>query len=183
MMTPAPDEILEAMRYPIGRFQWDGRYTLSDREEWIKAIAGTPDGVRAAVAGLTAEQLDTRYREGGWSVRQVVHHYADDHMNGYFRFKLALTEDAPLIRAWSEPGWAELPDALSGPIEPSLDLLTALHKRWVGAWKSLDDSQWERVFIHPIRGEMSLNQLGSLYAWHAHHHVAHIRNLRIRRGW
>jgi len=104
-------------------------------------------------------------------------------MNGYFRFKLALTEDVPLIKTYSEPGWADLPDSRSGPIEPSLRLLSALHERWVAAWKSLDESQWNRVFVHPVRGEMSLNQLCSLYAWHAHHHVAHIRNLRTRNGW
>lgn len=135
-----------------------------------------------AVAGLKPEQLDVRYREGGWTVRQVVHHYADDHLNTYVRFKLALTEDAPLIKGYSQSLWAELPDARSGPIGPSLQLLTALHQRWVLAWQSLQEREWARTFIHPVRGPVSLDHLASLYAWHGRHHVAQIVALRERQG-
>src|SRR5882724_7656652 len=129
-------------RYPIGRFEWTGRPTAEERTAWIEAIAGTPQALREAIRGLTAEQLDTRYREGGWTVRQVVHHYADDHLNSYVRFKLALTEEAPLIRGYEEAVWAELPDAREGAVEPSLALLEALHVRWVDAWKRLPAGDW-----------------------------------------
>lgn len=174
---------MEALQYPIGRFQWAGTSTPEDRLRWIRIIAATPAALRDAVAGLQPEQLDTRYREGGWTVRQVVHHYADDHMNSYVRFKLALTEDAPLIKGYSESGWAELSDARSGPIEPSLQLLAALHKRWVMAWEALQEADWDRTFMHPVRGAVSLDHLASLYAWHGQHHVTQITRLRERQGW
>lgn len=174
-------DAVEALRYPIGRFQWN--QTMSDRRGWVRTIAETPQRLREAVAGLDSDQLETCYREGGWTVRQVVHHYVDDHLNSYVRFKLALTEDAPAIVGYSESSWAELADARSGPIEPSLDLLVHLHARWVGAWENLDDSQWARTFVHPIRGAVSLEQLAALYAWHGLHHVAQIDGLRERKGW
>jgi len=174
---------VEDLQYPIGRFQWVGSSTAADRAKWIRLIAATPAALRAAVAGLQPEQLDVAYREGGWTVRQVVHHYADDHMNTYVRFKLALTEDAPLIKGVSESAWAELPDARSGPIEPSLQLLTALHERWILAWESLKESEWDRTFVHPVRGAVSLDHLASLYAWHGHHHVTQVIRLRERQGW
>jgi hypothetical protein len=174
---------MEALQYPIGRFQWTGKITQDDRSKWIRIIEATPSALRNPIAGLNPEQLDVPYREGGWTVRQVVHHYADDHMNTYVRFKLALTEDAPLIKGYSESSWAELPDARSGPVEPSLELLGALHERWVTAWESLSEADWERTFVHPVRGSVSLDHLASLYAWHGLHHVTQITRLRERNHW
>lgn len=174
---------MEVLQYPIGRFRWTGQSTPDDRSQWIRIIAATPSALRYAVAGLQPEQLDTPYREGGWTIRQVVHHYADDHMNSYVRFKLALTEDAPLIKGYSESVWAELPDGRSGPVEPSLQLLAGLHERWVMAWESLKVTDWPRTFVHPVRGAVSLDHLASLYAWHGQHHVAQITRLRERQGW
>ncbi len=175
--------MMEALQYPIGRFGWAGASTAEERASWIKIIAGTPAALRDAITGLLPEHLDVRYREGGWTVRQVVHHYADDHMNTYVRFKLALTENAPLIKGYSESAWAELPDARSGPVEPSLQLLAALHERWVTAWESLGEADWQRTFVHPVRGAVSLDHLASLYAWHGRHHVTQITRLRERSGW
>jgi uncharacterized damage-inducible protein DinB len=172
-----------ALQYPIGRFEWAGNSSADDRSSWIRVIAATPSALRAAVAGLSPQQLDVPYREGGWTIRQVVHHYADDHMNSYIRFKLALTEEAPLIKGYSESAWAELPDARSGPVAPSLRLLTALHERWVMAWESLKEADWQHTFVHPARGPVSLDHLASLYAWHGLHHVAQITGLRERNGW
>ena len=174
---------MEALQYPIGHFTWPGGSTPADRASWVGGIAATPHRLREAVAELTPEQLDTRYRDGGWTVRQVVHHYADDHLNSYLRFKLALTEEAPRIVGYSESSWAELPDARTGPIEPSLDFLTALHVRWVKAWESLQDADWNRAFVHPVRGSVSLDHLACMYAWHGRHHVAQITGLRERQGW
>lgn len=174
---------MEALRYPIGHFQWAGKSTPDDRSTWIRIIAATPSALRGSIAGLTPWQLDTPYREAGWTVRQVVHHYADDHMNSYVRFKLALTENAPLIKGYSESAWAELPDARSGPVEPSLQLLAALHERWAEAWESLKETEWDRTFVHPKRGPVSLDELACLYAWHGLHHVAQVTALRERMGW
>jgi hypothetical protein len=184
-MTPTSGNAaaeLENLRYPIGPFRRDDHG--GSRKEWLAVIAATPDELRRAVSGLTDLQLDTPYRLGGWTVRQVVHHYADDHMNSYMRFKLALTEDAPVIKPYSEPLWAELPDARLGPVEPSLALLTALHQRWVAAWRSLKEEDWSRTFHHPRReGPVSLEQLARMYQWHGQHHVAQILALRRRNGW
>jgi uncharacterized damage-inducible protein DinB len=184
-MTPTPGNAaaeLENLRYPIGPFHWDD--WNGSREEWLAVIAATPEELRRAVSGLSDPQLGTPYRPGGWTVRQVVHHYADDHMNSYMRFKLALTEDAPVIKPYSEPLWAELPDARLGPVEPSLALVAALHQRWVAAWRSLKEEDWSRTFQHPRRqGPVSLEQLARLYCWHGQHHVAQIRALRRRNGW
>ena len=174
---------LEQLQYPIGRFEFRGVAAPHDRLAWIQTIAATPANLQNAVAGLTPWQLDVPYRDGGWTVRQVVHHYADDHMNTYIRFKLALTEEAPLIKGYSEGVWAELPDARSGPIEPSLQLLSALHQRWLLAWQSLQDADWARTFVHPVRGAVSLDHLASLYAWHGLHHVRQVTALRERNGW
>ena len=174
---------LENLQYPIGRFCWNGENGSQDHNEWLRTISDTPGEVRRAVVGLTQEQLDTPYRPGGWTVRQVVHHYADDHLNSYLRFKLALTEDGPTIKPYREESWAELPDARLGPIEPSLRLLAALHQRWIEAWRALEEPDWLRTFYHPKRGAVSLEQLASLYAWHGRHHVAQVRALRLRSGW
>jgi len=175
---------LETLQYPIGRFSWNGESDPQIREEWLGIIAGTPDELRRVTAGLSEDQLDTPYRPGGWTVRQVVHHYADDHINSYVRFKLALTEDVPTIKPYSEPAWGELPDARLGPIEPSLALLTALHQRWIAAWRALTPSDWQRAFIHPRSGAtVSVERLAAQYAWHGRHHVAQIRALGQRSGW
>ena len=174
---------LETLQYPIGRSPRDIESSPRNRDEWLQVIAETPGEVRRVVQGLTEEQLDTRYRPGGWTVRQVVHHYADDHMNSYIRFKLALTEEAPMIKPYEEPLWAELPEARLGPIEPSLNLLAALHQRWIQAWRAMADADWRRTFQHPKRGPVTLEQLAALYAWHGKHHVAQIRALRMRNDW
>ena len=174
----------EALQYPIGRFSWNGEGSPEIRAEWLRIIEATPAELRRAVSGLSDNQLNTPYRPGGWTVRQVVHHYADDHMNSYMRFKLALTEDTPTIKPYSEPAWGELPDARLGPIEPSLVLLTALHQRWMAAWRALAPADWQRTFIHPRSGSaVSLERLAALYAWHGRHHVAQIRSLRARSEW
>jgi uncharacterized damage-inducible protein DinB len=175
--------MMEELQYPVGRFRWAGTSTADERAKWIGIIAATPAALGEAIADLRPEQLDIPYREGGWTIRQVVHHYADDHMNTYVRFKLALTEDAPPIKGYSESAWAELPDARSGPVEPSLQLLAALHERWMMAWESLTETDWQRTFIHPVRGAVSLDHLASLYAWHGLHHVMQITRLRERSGW
>jgi hypothetical protein len=175
--------IIERLQYPIGRFCWKDENSPQDRDEWLSTIRDTPGEVRRVVAGLTDEQLDTPYRPAGWTVRQVVHHYADDHLNTYVRFKLALTENTPTIKPYDEAQWAALPDARLSPIEPSLMLLVALHQRWMEAWKDLKETDWQRTFHHPKRGEVSLEHLASLYAWHGRHHVAQVRALRIRSGW
>lgn len=176
---------LETLQYPLGRFDWTlERSSPPQREQWLHTIADTPNQLRRAVFGLTDLQLDTPYRPDGWTVRQVVHHYADDHMNSYVRFKLALTEDAPTIKPYSEPLWGDLPDARLGPIEPSLALLAALHQRWVVAWNALDEGDWNRVFYHPRReSAIRLELLAKLYDWHGRHHVAQIVSLRQRNGW
>ncbi len=173
---------MEDLRYPIGRFEWAAKPAVDSRSTSLRIVAATPSKLRDAIAGLSPEQLDVPYREGGWTVRQVVHHYADDHMNSYVRFKLALTEDAPLIKGYLQASWAELADARSGPVEPSLQLLAALHERWVMAFESLSEPEWERTFVHPVRGPVSMDQLAALYAWHGLHHVAQITRLRERQG-
>jgi uncharacterized damage-inducible protein DinB len=148
----------------------------------IGQIGRVPSDLRAAVADLSPEQLDTPYRSGGWTVRQVVHHLPDSHLNAYTRFKLALTEDVPTIRTYDEAAWAELPDA-TGHVEPSLQLMDALHDRWVYLLEGLDDTAWKRSLQHPEVGELGMDDLLALYAWHGRHHVAHITTLRESRGW
>lgn len=171
------------LRYPIGPFRFEGEVTPARRETWIAEIAAAPDNLRAAVAGLSEEQLDTPYREGGWTVRQVVHHLPDSHMNSYVRFRLALTEDEPTIKPYAEARWAELVDARTAPIEPSLQLLEGLHSRWVRLLRALTPQDYARTFRHPETGLMTLDRTLALYAWHGRHHVAHITLLRERMGW
>ena len=150
---------------------------------FVDQIAETPARMRAAVARLNDAQLDTPYRPGGWTVRQVVHHVPDSHMNSYVRFRLALTEDAPVIKPYEEARWAELHDARTLPVEPSLELLESLHARWVPLLRSLNEADWKRIFRHPEMGLVRLEQNAALYAWHGRHHVAHITKLRERMGW
>jgi len=170
------------LRFPIGKFQRADNLTGEQRREFIDAIARAPVRMNAAVAGLKPAQLDTPYRPGGWTVRQVVHHLPDSHMNAYIRFKLALTESEPTIKPYDEKRWAELADS-KAPIEPSLALLENLHARWVPLLRSLTLADWAKKFRHPERGTMSLDETLALYAWHGRHHVAHITSLRERESW
>jgi DinB family protein len=169
--------------YPIGKFAYDGSPSEAQREKLIEDIAQTPTSLRAAVRGLTAQQLDTPYREGGWSVRQVTHHVPESHMNAYIRFKLALTEKEPTIKPYEQDRWAELPDVSFTPIETSLSLLESLHERWVRLLRLLQPEQWKRTFRHPEMGVVPLEKNLALYSWHGRHHVAHITELRKRMGW
>jgi hypothetical protein len=171
------------MRYPIGEFSFDGPLTEAARRAHIDDIEATPARIRAAVADLSPEQLDTPYRDGGWTARQVVHHLADSHINSYVRFRLALTEDAPTIKPYFEDRWAELIDSRTAPVEISLALLESLHQRWTLLLRSLTPGQCARTFNHPERGMVTLDLNISLYAWHGRHHVAHITSLRERKGW
>ena len=171
------------LRYPIGKFTVEGEITDERRRKWIDDIAQTPAQLRAAVAGLTEEQLETPYRPGGWTVRQVVHHLPDSHLNSYVRFKLALTEEQPTIKPYEQGRWAELEDARGAPAEISLALLESLHRRWVLMLRSLKPSDFARKFRHPELGEVSLEWNLALYSWHGRHHIAHITSLRERMGW
>ncbi len=174
----------EDLRYPTGRFKSAGRpLTTEERARLIDAIEAHPARMRAAVAGLDDAQLDTRYREDGWTVRQVVHHVVDSHVNSYVRFKLAVTEDHPRIGTYEEALWAELPDAKHAPVEGSLQILEALHRRWVSFLRALPDEAFARTFDHPESGTLTVDQLVEIYGWHCPHHEAHITSLRERKGW
>lgn len=175
---------MEDPRYPIGPFKFDGNATQRLREHWIAEIAAAPGALRAAIAGLAPEQLDTPYREHGWTVRQVVHHLPDSHLNAYTRIKLALTEDGPVIKPYDEARWAELPDVKSTPVETSLTLLDCLHRRWVLLLRHLGPAELGRSFRHPEHGRsIGLDEVLAMYAWHGRHHVAQITSLRNRMGW
>lgn len=170
-------------RYPIGQPTPRAELTSSEREACIDRIAALPDRLRAALSGLQDAQLDTPYREGGWTLRQVAHHVPDSHLNAYVRTKLALTETAPVIKPYDEGAWATLPDS-SGPIEVSLRLLDALHARWVSLMRGLPAEAWSRSFVHPeSRRSYTLDEVLQLYAWHGEHHLAHVETLRTARGW
>lgn len=171
------------LRYPIGKFVFERTLSDTERRTLIDQIAATPEKMRAAVAGLDDSQLDTAYRPEGWTVRQVVHHVPESHLNSYTRFKLAITEDEPVIKPYFEDRWARLDDALNAPVEISLSLLDALHDRWVWFLRSLKSPDFERTFRHPEQGVVSLDKNVALYAWHGRHHVAHITSLRDRMGW
>ena len=171
------------LRYPAGEFKFEGPLSDDDRRSLIDTIEETPKHMRAAVAGLAEKQLDTPYRSEGWTVRQVVHHVPESHMNSYLRFKLAITEEEPTIKPYFEDRWAELDDARQAPIALSLDLLDSLHGRWVWFLRSLKDEDFERTFRHPEMGIVSIDKNIALYAWHGRHHVAHITSLRERMGW
>lgn len=174
---------MDDLSYPVGKFSMPGSVSAGELATFVDQIAETPPRVRAAVAGLNDAQLDTPYRPDGWTVRQVVHHVPDSHMNSYVRFRLALTEDAPVVKPYEEARWAELHDARTMPIEPSLELLDSLHARWVPLLRSLTEGDWKRIFRHPDLGPVRLEQNAALYAWHGRHHVAHITRLRERMGW
>lgn len=170
-------------RYPVGRFDFEAGVSDYELPRLIDQIADLPSRLRAAVEGLSDGQLDTPYREGGWTVRQVVHHVPDSHMNAYVRMRLALTEDEPTIRPYEEARWAELPDARTGPVEISLALLEGLHHRWVLLMRSLDPADFDRSLRHPELGVMRLDTLVGMYAWHGRHHLAHVTGVRERMGW
>ena len=176
------------LQYPIGKFTWGrtGQGLLAseaERQEWLNDIEAAPAQLRAAVSGLTDQQLDTPYRPGGWTVRQVVHHLADSHMNAYVRFRLGVTENEPTIKPYEEKLWAELTDARTAPADVSLTLLEALHRRWVTLLRSLKPEDFARAIKHPELGHVMLEKYLAMYAWHGKHHVAHINGLREQSGW
>jgi uncharacterized damage-inducible protein DinB len=182
MTTPTSDSLViaEALRYPIGDFCADA--VTTSRAQQIDTLRQLPAKLREAVHGLTDAQLDTPYREGGWTVRQLVHHIADSHANAYIRFKLALTETNPTIKPYDEAAWAELPDSRL-PVDISLAIVEGVHTRLVVLLESLTDSDFEKTFQHPERGPMTLGRNLALYEWHSLHHTAHITQLRQRMGW
>jgi uncharacterized damage-inducible protein DinB len=171
------------LRYPIGKFSYDPSINEQQKRVFLDEIAETPQRLRAAVKGLSDAQLETPYRPDGWTVRQVVHHVPDSHLNSYVRFKLALTEDEPTIKTYAEDRWAELADTKATPVEVSLTMLDSLHDRWVRLLRSLTPEEWKRTFRHPELGAMTLEKTLALYAWHGRHHVAHITELRKRMSW
>jgi hypothetical protein len=171
------------LRFPVGRFKFEGMLTEQERRRAIADIAEAPARLRAAVDGLSDEQLDTPYRPGGWTVRQVVHHLPDSHLNSYTRFKLALTEDEPTIKPYDENRWANLDDGRTAPVDVSLALFEALHRRLVLVLEGLRPHEYARTFRHPEIGVVTLEQNLGSYAWHSRHHVAHITSLRARMGW
>jgi hypothetical protein len=171
------------LRYPIGNYQWPATISAEERARKIATLWTQPQRLRDAVHGLSEAQIQTPYREGGWTVRQVVHHVPESHMNSYIRFKLALTESNPTVKPYDEAAWARLSDVDSTPVETSLCLLENLHSRWDKLLRSLSEADWKREFVHPQMGPVSLEKNLALYAWHGDHHIAHITELRRRNGW
>jgi uncharacterized damage-inducible protein DinB len=170
-------------RYPVGNFEMPAPVTPAQRQRAMDEIAATPAKFRAAAKGLNDSQLDTPYREGGWTVRQLVHHVPDSHLNAYVRLKLALTEEKPTIKPYDQEAWANLADSKSTPIEVSLTLLSTVHDRWDRLWRSLKPEHFARVLVHPEHGERTVDWLLFLYEWHGRHHTAHITELRKQKGW
>jgi DinB family protein len=170
------------LRYPVGEFAMPASITPAARAEAIETIAALPMKMRAAVSGLSESQLDTRYRPGGWTVRQVVHHVPDSHVNAYIRLKLAITENNPTIKPYDQDSWAQLPDQRM-PIDVSLSMLDAVHARWTTVLRALTTDQFSRPMLHPEIGPITVDYLVQLYSWHSRHHVAHITRLRDREGW
>jgi len=168
------------LRYPVGQLAYDHDVTPGKRTAWIRQIAGAPEALRRAVAGLSDAQIELPYRPEGWTVRQLVHHVADSHMNAYIRFKWTLTEDNPTIKTYDQDAWSAVADTRLTPVTVSLDLLDAIHRRWVVLLESLKAEDWERLLVHPENGPMTLDQLLQVYAWHGRHHVAHVSELRAR---
>jgi hypothetical protein len=174
---------LQVLRFPIGPPELDAALDPGGREGHLRSIETLPARLREAVAGLSEIQLDTPYRPGGWTVRQVAHHLPDSHVNAYVRFKLAVTESEPTIQVYDEAAWARETEASSAPVALSLDLLEALHRRWALWMRGLADSSWDRRLRHPELGEVNLSQLLCMYGWHSEHHLAHVLRLRERKGW
>ncbi|MDQ7096644.1 putative metal-dependent hydrolase [Desulfosporosinus sp. PR] len=169
---------MDNLRYPIGQFKMSEDVSLDQVEKLIAQIEAVPQLLVDSVKDLKEEQLNSSYRPGGWTIRQVVHHIADSHMNGYIRFKLALTEDTPIIKSYNEALWAELEDARTLPVEVSLNLVETLHKRWAVLLRSLSSTELNRQFRHPEDGDLNIKKAIGLYAWHGNHHLAHITNYR-----
>ena len=174
--------MIHDLSYPVGRFDPAAPVTPAMRGLAIEEVAQLPSRLRAAVDGLSSAQLDTPYRPGGWTVRQVVHHVADSHANGYIRMKLGLTEDTPTIKPYDQDEWAGLPD-MGLPIDVSLAILDGVHSRWATLWRALGPEQFRRAFRHPEIGIVTVDTHPQLYAWHSRHHVAHVTSLRRREGW
>jgi hypothetical protein len=175
---------MEALKYPIGHYTKPDIFTPQILSEYIAVISRFPQKLKLETEQLSDAQLDTPYRPDGWTIRQVVNHCADSHINALIRHKLALTEDAPTITPYAEALWAELPDCKHMPIQPALSTLQGIHARWVVVLKNLSDSQWQRTFIHPEKGKtFSLKESAGMYAWHCEHHLAHITELKKRKGW
>lgn len=185
MTTPTPTnpEELEALRFPVGRFQPRTGLSQEEREALTAEIGSLPTRLRESVEGLAPDRLETPYRPGGWTVCQVVHHLADSHMNSYTRFKLTVTEDEPTIKAYDEAAWAELVDGRDEDVGVSLELLSALHRRWTVFLRSLARDDFERSFLHPEQGRVTLEWNLQFYEWHGRHHLAHIEKLKERKGW
>ncbi|MES2559478.1 MAG: putative metal-dependent hydrolase [Bacteroidota bacterium] len=174
---------IETLKFPIGKYSKPATITPALLTEWIATLAALPSSLSNEVTNLTNEQLDTHYRPDGWTIRQVVHHLADSHMNAFIRFKLALTEETPTVKPYLEASWAELPDS-SMPIESSLQIITGIHARWVNLLRTFSDEDLSRTFIHPEHGKIfRLDEIIGLYAWHSNHHLAHITTLKERNGW
>lgn len=175
---------MENLRYPIGRFQMPENFSKEKINHWIQEIQDAPAQYRDLVNGWTDEQLDTPYRPEGWTIRQLIHHVADSHMNSYIRFKWTLTEYEPTIKAYDEKLWAELPEAKTATVVVSLGLIESLHARWCLMLKNLSEADWKKIFIHPESGKsISLETMVALYAWHSKHHIAHIAGLKELKGW
>jgi hypothetical protein len=174
---------MEDPRFPIGKFTYNGAPDAAERDRQIREIEAAPALLRSTIAGLSPKQLDTPYRDGGWTVRQVIHHVPDSHVNAYIRFKMALTEDQPMIKTYEEARWAELSDNQAQPLDESLTMLDLLHKRWVLLMRSMSDSDWKRAYQHPELGAYPLEKCLGLYSWHGKHHAAHVTKLRERMGW
>ena len=173
----------EELRYPIGKFKLEGEVTEEMISKFIRDLVEVPGEFKKAVEGLTEEQLNTVYRSGGWNLKQVVHHVVDSHMNSYIRFKLALTEDEPQIKAYDEKKWAELADSSMTPVSVSINLLDNLHSRWADLLRSMSFKDFQRTYRHPVNGVSTLGRALALYSWHGKHHAAHITSLRKRMGW
>ena len=174
----------EEIRYPIGKVRLPQVITAQDIKTWISILEETPERLKYLVRNLNEKQLDTPYREGGWTIRQVLHHMVDSHMNSYIRFKWTLTEEEPVIKAYFEDRWADLPDTKDAPVDLALQTLEALHAKWTYLLQGLNPDQLKRCFIHPeSNSKVSLEQNIGIYAWHSEHHIAHIEQLMKRRGW
>ena len=176
-------EDIDSLKYPIGDLKFPDKITADDIKKYEAEIRNLPQELTNAVAGLTDEQLDTPYREGGWTVRRLIHHIADSHLNGYIRVKLGLTEDNPLIKTYEQNDWVELPDTYNTPVSVSINLLEALHERWANLISELTPDQLARKLQHPENSYGKIEQVICVYAWHGKHHTAHITSLRKRMGW
>jgi len=182
-MTPMPDAVQHDLRFPIGRFSPTPAGSPEARAAWIDQIARVPEEIAALVRGLSTAQLATPYRDGGWTVAQVVNHMGDSHMNAYLRTRWALTETGYVVKPYDEKQWAELADSRGVDVTPSLDILRGVHARWVTLLRTLSDADFARTMTHPERGPITIDWLVQLYAWHGRHHGAHIASLKTRSGW